>query len=281
MRVAVLVASAIFCSSLSACDTKKKLDNVLDNADDTITNANKRIDELADLAKSLQSDLSEAVKETGNAASKTLSSIGDAAGGIPASGGEVKGAEEAVDLDDDGKPDRVTAVEYEDKMLWLADASTLSSQFSECLPQLYFVTDKPPENLLSWGIISEQCGGAMACPPEELEQDEPDFDTCTCVDANDQAIDCQDFLASLAGSGEPQEEQVQCDSGGQAIPETSVCDGKVDCSDGSDEAAKYCGEGEEQVQCDTGSEVIPESAVCDGIEDCSDGSDEAAEYCGG
>jgi hypothetical protein len=239
MKMAVLFASALLCSSLSACSTKRKLDRVLDNADKALENANKRIDELAELASNLESDLSDAAQQAGDRASETLSRVGR---DVPASGGQPRATEDTADIDDDGQTDRVSAVEYEDQLLWLADASTLEGL--ACNTQLYFVSDKPPESLLSWGLYAEECG-AMACPPEELEEDEPDFDTCNCVDAYDRPSSCQDFLSILGGktptddpNDSPSEQDVFCDDGFELIPISYVCDGEADCSDASDEA--YC-----------------------------------------
>jgi hypothetical protein len=105
MRIILMLGLSLSCL---ACDTKAKLDRTLDNADRTITKANMKLDELSDLARDLKADLSDAIKMTGNAASKTIAGLGDLAGGIPASGGEVKEADRSADLDDDGKPDAVS-----------------------------------------------------------------------------------------------------------------------------------------------------------------------------
>lgn len=262
MRVTLLVASALVCTVLGACDTKKKLDKVLDNADHTITNANKRIDELAKLVTDLKADASGAVAKTGAAASKALNGIGSLAGGVPATGGKAKTVDstETVDIDEDGTPDTITAMEFDNRMLWLADASSVSD--FACKTQFYIVSDKPPENMLSWGFFADGCG-TLACPPEELDEAEPDFNTCKCTDADDNTMTCTDLFATLApagsgtttqtadaGTGTTQPtadggtgtaQRVYCDDGTETILETDVCDGLVDCSDGSDEAAIYCG----------------------------------------
>jgi hypothetical protein len=246
---------------------------------------------LSDLARDLKADLSDAIKMTGNAASKTIAGLGDLAGGIPASGGEVKEADRSADLDDDGKPDAVTAVEYDDQILWLIEASAFEG--FACKTQLYLVTDNPPETILGCGLLAEGCG-ASACAVEELEKDEPDVQNCECQDAEGDSIACTDLYATLGGGSSGGGEDDECPSGSEgtppdcspiegggeptalacsdgsdAIPFEQVCDGTSDCGDDSDEACGVvwlCGSGE----------AAAASSVCDGETDCSDASDEAS-----
>ena len=306
MRFILMLGLCFLCL---ACDTKAKLDRTLDNADRTITKANMKLDELSELAKDLKEDLSAAVKMTGQAASKTISDLGDAAGNLPTSGGVVKEADMSADLDEDGTPDSVTAVEYgeEGKYLWLVEASTLEA--FACKTQLYLVTDNPPEEIFAWGLVAEGCG-VSACDPAEIEKEEPDLTKCECQDPEGSPIECAELYAALAGNssaggagsgggddecpegseGTPPDcspiddgsggtggsdpgggevSALTCADGSGSVPFEQVCDGSSECADDSDEACNVVW------VCASG-EAAPTSFVCDGESDCSDSSDEQA-----
>uniref|UniRef100_A0A8C4XVC9 Low-density lipoprotein receptor-related protein 2 n=1 Tax=Falco tinnunculus TaxID=100819 RepID=A0A8C4XVC9_FALTI len=71
--------------------------------------------------------------------------------------------------------------------------------------------------------------------------------------------------------------QFQCQTDGECIPQSWVCDDEEDCEDGSDEHQQCPGRtcSSQQFTCSNG-QCIPSAYWCDRVKDCTDGTDERA-----
>ncbi|KAK0081043.1 hypothetical protein PV325_012899 [Microctonus aethiopoides] len=112
------------------------------------------------------------------------------------------------------------------------------------------------------------CDGTNDC------LDGSDEKNSTCAAINCQGNECQVYTCNT--------DEFSCQSGGQCVPISRVCDGTYQCRDGSDEEIKICSNRECPqgfFRCDYGG-CIPQLLVCNLEANCHDWSDENETICG-
>ncbi len=196
-RMLAAGAALLLTGSLS-CETIDEAKGLMKDSRAAIKDARAKADRLEAALEELAEAGSES-KAKAESAAGGLSKLGASAGGVPASGGEVKQTSETVDVDGDGDTEELMAIDYGETVLWLWQVETTDDSFCGSATTLNFVvTDKPPTKILAFGQWDESCG-AVSCPgnPETV-----DVAQCRCQDASGAEVDCGLSEAPAEGEGE-------------------------------------------------------------------------------